>query len=312
MILSVSRRTDIPAFYSDWFFNRIKDGFVMIRNPFNNQISKVDISPEVIDCIVFWTKNPEPMIERLEELKNYNYYFQYTINPYSRSLEQKCPNKTKSIKTFIELSQKIGKEKVVWRYDPIILTNKISKDLHYKYFETIAKYLSSYTEKCIISFLDLYKKVEENLKNINLNPITDDNIFEIAFEFKKIADKYNIEIETCSEQIDLYKKTGIKHGRCIDAKLISKIIGGEIEAVEDKGQRAACGCMASIDIGIYNTCKHGCLYCYATGNKKLLNKNIKKHDVSSPLLIGQLSEREDVKIKKIKSFLKKYEGNLFS
>ena len=261
MILSVSRRTDIPAFYSNWFFNRIKQGFLLVRNPMNaHQVSRVVLNPEVIDCIVFWTKNPRPMLRRLEELKEYKYYFQFTLNSYDKSLEPNVPRKKYLINTFKELSEKIGKEKVIWRYDPIILTDIFTKEYHYKWFEYLAKELCNYTNKCVISFLDLYKKTERNLKGIKVIPLNKIDMEEIAAKISSIASKYNLIIETCSEKIEL-DKFGINHGKCIDDRLICKILGCNFNIDKDPNQRQICGCVKSIDIGAYNTCKHECLYC---------------------------------------------------
>jgi len=228
MILSVSRRTDIPAFYSDWFFNRIKEGFVLVKNPFNSkQVSKVNLNPKVVDCIVFWTKNPKKMMKRLGEIKEYNYYFQFTLNLYDKTLETNVLEKKYLINTFIELSKRIGKDRVIWRYDPIILTDKFTKDYHYKWFEYLAKRLCPYTNKCVISFLDLYRKTEQNLKEINILQIDKYDMFDLAEKFSKIASKYNMTIETCSEEIDL-SNFNINRGKCIDDKLISKIVGEKL------------------------------------------------------------------------------------
>lgn len=304
LILSVSRRTDIPAFYSSWFFNRVKEGFVLVRNPFNRkQVSKIKLSPDVIDCIVFWTKNPKRMIKRLDELEKYNYYFQFTLNSYDKTLEKSVPQKKYLIKTFIELSNKIGKNKVVWRYDPIILTDKFTKEYHYKWFEYLAKRLSPYTNKCVISFLDLYKKTERNLKGINLLPINEEDIFDIAENFSKIASKYNLILETCSEEVDLFK-FNINHGKCIDDKLISSIVGTKLSIDKDSTQREACGCVKSIDIGAYNTCNHNCLYCYANFNRDMVEKNLQKHDRKSPLLFGKLEGDEKITDRKMESYRK--------
>ena len=302
MILSVSRRTDIPAFYSDWFFNRIKEEFVLVKNPFNSkQVSKVELSPKVIDCIVFWTKNPKKMMRRLDEIKEYNYYFQFTLNSYDKTLETNVPEKKYLINTFIELSKRIGKDRVIWRYDPIILTDKFTKDYHYKWFEYLAKRLCPYTNKCVISFLDLYRKTERNLKEINILPIDKDGMFELAEKFSKIASKYNVTIETCSEEIDL-SKFNINHGKCIDDRLISKIVGEKLSIDKDPNQREVCGCVKSIDIGAYNTCKHGCLYCYANFNRDTAEKNLLKHNKKSPMLIGELCGDEKITDRKMKSY----------
>ncbi|OAA95149.1 DUF1848 domain-containing protein [Clostridium coskatii] len=302
MILSVSRRTDIPAFYSDWFFNRIKEGFVLVKNPFNSkQVSKVSLNPKVIDCIVFWTKNPKKMTKRLNEIKEYNYYFQFTLNSYDKTLETNVPEKKYLINTFIELSKRIGKDRVIWRYDPIILTDKFTKDYHYKWFEYLARKLCPYTKKCVISFLDLYRKTERNLKEINILPIDKDDMFELAEKFSKIASKYNVTIETCSEEIDL-SKFNINHGKCIDDRLISKISGEKLSIDKDPNQREVCGCVKSIDIGAYNTCNHACLYCYANFNRDAAEKNLLKHNKRSALLLGELCGDEKIVDRKMKSY----------
>ena len=180
MILSVSRRTDIPAFYSDWFFNRMKEGFVYVRNPMNiHQVSRITLSPEVVDCIVFWSKNPRPMLDRLGELKDYMYYFQYTINAYDQGLEAGVPRKEGIINTFKVLSEAIGPKRVIWRYDPILLTETLDKDYHINYFEELAKRLEGYTNTCVISFVDLYKKTQRNLRD-KIAMIGSDDILVLA------------------------------------------------------------------------------------------------------------------------------------
>ena len=160
MIISASRRTDIPNYYSEWFFNRIKEGYVLVRNPMNiSQVSKISLSPDVVDGIVFWTKNPLPILDRLEELREYTYYFQFTLTPYGKDVEPNVPSKNDLIiPSFRKLSERIGKERVVWRYDPILFNDKYTMDYHVKYFKTLAAKLHAYTEKCIVSILDFYQK----------------------------------------------------------------------------------------------------------------------------------------------------------
>ena len=294
MILSVSRRTDIPAFYSDWFFNRIKEGFVCVRNPMNiHQISKIKITPDVIDCIVFWTKNPEKMLERITEINNYNFYFQFTINPYNQSLEMQVPTKEKIINIFKRLSDKIGRNKVIWRYDPILFTKEIDIEYHIRYFEEIAKRLNGYTNRCVISFIDNYKKTEKNLQGTYARGLTDKEIITIAKEIVKIANQYNIEILSCAEKIDL-EDFGVRHGKCIDDCLIEQITGYKLDVRKDKNQRKECGCIESIDIGEYNTCSHHCLYCYANFNRDIVLKKREKHNPLSPLLIGEIDTEMDI------------------
>ena len=293
MILSVSRRTDIPAFYTEWFFNRLQEGFVLVRNPMSyHQVSRVKLTPDVIDCIVFWTKDPTKMLEKLDLLKGYKYYFQITINPYDNKIESDVPYKNNLIESFKKLSNKIGKEKVIWRYDPIILTEDLNKEYHYKYFDILASKLSGYTDRCIISFIDLYQKTERNMKSILYEDINKETMLEIGETLSHIGRKHNLRIETCSEIIDL-SSVGIEHAKCVDDRLISKIIGQSLDISKDKNQRDICGCVASVDIGAYNTCKHGCLYCYANFSETAMLNNINKHDKDSPMLIGN-KEPDDI------------------
>jgi len=261
LILSVSRRTDIPAFYSDWFINRIKAGFVYVRNPMNyHQVSKISLTPDVIDCMVFWTKNPAPVLEKLDLISEYNYYFQVTINAYDEKIERYVPGTEVIINAFQNLSAKIGKLKTVWRYDPIFYTSDIDLSFHLRNFSRIASQLEGFTNRCIISFADVYQKTERNMRY--LQPLNEDMMLEIGARLNEIAKTHDMEIRTCSERIDL-SAVGIEHAKCVDDSLISEIIGHRICVGKDKNQREECGCVASVDIGAYNTCKHGCLYCYA-------------------------------------------------
>lgn len=302
MILSVSRRTDIPAFYSDWFYNRIREGDVCVRNPMNrHQVSKIRLSPDVIDCIVFWSKNPAPMLPRLGELADYMYYFQFTVTPYDRELETGLPQKESVIETFRRLSDRIGPKRVIWRYDPILFTQNIDIRYHLQYFEAIAKRLASYTHTCVISFVDLYQKTRRNLKDTTARELSLCEITLLASGLVSIASRYGIRIQTCAEQIEL-EQVGIKHGRCIDNILIEDLLGVKLYVAKDKNQRLECGCVQSIDIGEYNTCSHNCLYCYANFNKNMVYQNMILHDPSSPLLIGRIGEGDVVKERAIRSF----------
>lgn len=304
MILSVSRRTDIPAFYSEWFYNRLKEGFVYVRNPMNiHQVSKVMLSPEVVDCIVFWSKNPRPMLARLDELKDYMYYFQYTINAYDKGMEQSVPSKEGIINTFKELSDKIGPKRVIWRYDPILLTEKMDADYHVKYFEEIAKRLEGRTNTCVISFVDLYKKTQQNLKDTTAREPSMNEMIEMAARLFVIAHRYGIAVQTCAEEIAL-ESVGVKHGRCIDNALIEDLLGVKLVVSKDPNQRKECGCVQSIDIGEYNTCAHGCKYCYANFKDGVVARNRATHNPLSPLLVGELGPEDKVTERKLFSFVK--------
>lgn len=300
MILSVSRRTDIPAFYCDWFFNRIREGFVDVRNPMNkHQVSRIKITPDVVDCIVFWTKNPSKMIARLDELKKYNYYFQFTINPYDKLIEKNVPRKADIIETFHILSNKIGINRVIWRYDPIFITDKIDVDYHIKYYEELAKRLKGYTTKCIISFVDLYKKTITNTKPLKMREPSNEEVKILSYKIANIAKFYGIQVFSCAEKVDLSEE-GINHGCCIDSKIIETICGYSIEAKKDKNQREECGCIESIDIGAYNTCSHACSYCYANFNSDKVNLLRLTHHKDSSLLIGELTQDDVIHTRIVK------------
>ncbi len=302
MILSVSRRTDIPNYYSEWFFNRIKEGFVYVRNPMNaHQVSKVDLSPEVVDCIVFWTKNPEPMLNRLDELASYDYYFQFTLTGYGRDMECNVPHKKeKMIPIFQELSKKIGRKKVIWRYDLIIFTKRYTPEYHLKAFEQIATALQGFTEKCVISFVDIYAKNKKNMQSLVFYGIDKDELLEFAGKIAGIAKENGMTMGSCAESIDL-GKCGIEHNCCIDKALIESIIGCRLKVDKDKNQRPECGCMESVEIGTYNTCQNGCKYCYANYSEESVAKNCSKYAPESPILCGTLDENDKITERKVKS-----------
>ena len=300
MILSVSRRTDIPNYYSEWFFNRIKEGFVYVRNPMNaHQVSKIYITSDVVDCIVFWTKNPEPMIDRLDELTSYDYFFQFTLTGYGKDIECNSPHKKeKMIPVFQELSRKIGKQRVIWRYDPIIFTKKYTIEYHLKAFEQIATALKGYTEKCVISFVDVYAKNEKDMELMDSYEVDKNTLFEFAKEISRIANANGMTVGSCAESMEL-EECGIEHNSCIDKTLIENIIGGKIKAQKDKNQRSECGCIESIDVGTYNTCKNDCKYCYANYSKESVAINCSKYDSESPILCSTLDENDTITERKV-------------
>jgi len=296
MIISASRRTDIPACYADWFYQRIREGFVLTRNPMRfHQVSKVILTPNTVDGIVFWTKNPAPMMERLNEIQLYTYYFQFTLTSYGKDMEPNVPIKSGNvIPTFQRLSEMIGSDSVIWRYDPILISEKYTMDYHMEYFYEIARHLKGYTGKCIISFVDRYRNTESNLNSIGLQEMNDTNKRRLAESLSQTARGFGMTIDTCAEEIDL-ATYGIGHARCVDADLLGKLRGNPLKAAKDKNQRLNCGCDASVDIGMYNTCKNGCKYCYANYDKRALNNAADSHDPTSPLLIGNILEDDVIK-----------------
>lgn len=302
MIISASRRTDIPAFYSDWLFNRINEEYVLVRNPMNfHQIGKINLSPEVVDGIVFWTKNPLPMMERLSELEKYTYYFQFTLTAYDRDVEPNLPSKNNVIiPAFQKLSKDIGRDRIIWRYDPIFFNDRYTMEYHLKYFRVLASKLGDYTEKCTVSFLDLYKNTERNVKPLNIQKETLQMQYELMQRFSDIAKEYGFYIDTCAEKIDL-GDLQIAHACCIDKDRFERLGNYKLKLGKDLNQRGECKCIASIDIGAYNTCRHGCLYCYANYNQNTARKNAYEHKTDSPLLFGEIGEGDVIKERIVKS-----------
>jgi DNA repair photolyase len=293
MIISASRRTDIPAFYSEWLMNRIRAGFLLTRNPFNyHQVSRVSLLPEDVDAIVFWTRNPTKLLPHLDELTElgHRFYFQFTITGYPRALETKTLNPHKALDVFKQLSAKMGAEKVIWRYDPILFSNLLPFDEHLRLFSKLARELEGHTHRVVISFADFYQKTEKNLKTVDTLVYSDithnhELCLSLSQKMSDIARQHGLEIYSCAEDVDLAAQ-GIQHGKCIDEALINNLFGLLLANNKDPGQREACGCVKSIDIGAYNTCLHGCKYCYATFNHNQANTNFKKHDPLSPFLLG--------------------------
>ncbi len=303
MILSVSRRTDIPGYYSEWFINRLKEGFVYVRNPMNpHQVSRINLSPDVVDCIVFWTKNPEPMLSRLHEIAPYNYYFQFTLTCYGKDIESNLPHKReKLIPIFRELSHRIGRERVIWRYDPIIFTNTYTPEYHLRAFEQIAVALEGCTERCVISFVDTYTKIHRNMVAMGAYELEQAELLSFAGQLSAIAKRHGMKMGSCAEGIDL-EKCGIEHNSCIDRALIEQIIGCKLNISKDKNQRPECGCVESVEIGTYNTCRNGCKYCYANHSPESVAKNCSKYDPISPILCGNITEEDKITERKVKKY----------
>ncbi|MCL2385926.1 MAG: DUF1848 domain-containing protein [Defluviitaleaceae bacterium] len=293
MIISASRRTDIPAYYADWFCNRIKAGYVLVRNPMNfRQVSRITLSAEEIDAIVFWTKNPQPLIERLGELSQYMYYFQFTLTPYGRDIEPNLPQKPQVLQTFKRLAEEIGPERVLWRYDPILLNEKYSQEYHIHAFGKIAEELRNHTKKVTISFIDAnYRGVKSNIKTLALQDFPQENKLKLSAQLAKIAHENKLEISACAEEMDL-QPLGITRARCIDDRLLSKLLNQQMPTNKDKNQRQECGCITAADIGAYNTCRTNCRYCYANYNSSAIDGNI--NNPESPLLIGDINEDDKI------------------
>ena len=302
MVISASRRTDIPAFYAVWFQTRIREGYVLVRNPMNpHQISRIDLSPQAAEAIVFWTKNPLPMLGGLDLLKQYGYYFQFTLTPYGRDIEPGLPSKREVLlPAFAELSRRIGADRCIWRYDPILLNARYTAEVHIQAFTQMAALLQGCTKQCIISFVDSYRNTQRNSAALALQPIAQKEMFTLAAAFSRIATQHGIMLSTCSEAVDL-SQFGISHGHCIDGQLLEKILDCPLSLEKDPNQRKDCGCMASIDIGAYNSCPNGCRYCYANYNEPLVAQNFRHHHPDSPLLFGTVGAEDKITERKMKS-----------
>lgn len=302
MILSASRRTDIPNYYSEWLARRFRAGFLCVRNPMNfRQVSRITLNPNVIDCIVFWTKNPAPMLPYLDEYRRYMYYFQFTLTGYGKDIEPGLPDKRRIlIPAFCELADRIGRDRVIWRYDPIFLSDHYTLDYHVKAFTRIAEALAGRTRRVVISFLDDYEKTKRNMKGINIQGLTKEKMRRLAHSFAVIAGRYGMEIQTCAEKIDL-SEYGITHGACIDREYIEHLLGCRLRAGKDHGQRPECRCMESVEIGSYHTCRNGCRYCYANFSDGRMQERIRDFDVDSPILCGKMEPEDRITERKMKT-----------
>jgi len=284
MIISASRRTDIPAFHATWFTQQIRAGYCLVPNPFNpSQITQVSLTPPDVDVIVFWTRHPRPLFPYLDELnqRGYSYYFQYTLLNNPRQIDPKTPAVEAAINTFCQLAEQIGPERVIWRYDPIVFSNLTSLDFHRETFASLARRLQGHTQRVVISLMDPYRKLTRRLARLAQQGLTIHTIDNQALQHApspwlgefgdlmhslvQTASANGMQISSCAETVDL-RPYGILPGKCIDDELIKSVFGITVPPQKDASQRAACGCVASKDIGAYNTCLFGCTYCYATSS----------------------------------------------
>jgi hypothetical protein len=292
MIISASRRTDIPAFYAEWLINRVRAGFCAVPNPFNpGQISRVSLRPEDVDAVVFWTRDPKPLLGRLAELdeRGFRYYFQYTILANPRFLDPGTPPVEEALSTFRSLADHVGPNRIVWRYDPIIITDETPEAFHLEKIAAIAATLRGYTKRLVIGLVDIYPHVETRLRllgeegraiKLSREPLTAEGIRSMA----GVAAANALDISSCAED-DAVMKQEISPGKCVDDQLIEKVFGISVTHQKDPHQRPACGCVVSKDIGVYDTCAFRCLYCYATRNFGTAGRNRLKHDPGAPSLI---------------------------
>lgn len=299
MIISASRRTDIPAFYGEWFINRVKAGYFDRINPYNpKQVKSFSLRQEEVDAFVFWTKNPRPFFKHLDLIDGmgYNYLFHFTLNDYPADFEPGVPSISQRIDAFKELSGRIGPKRVVWRYDPVILSSLTPPEYHLEKIAALAWELASYTERLVISFLDFYDKVRRKLNRLTeskgvrfedwLDSANSELLEQFAARVAALAKENGIQTFTCCEALDL-RQYGILPGSCIDGALLNEVFGLNKRWKKDPAQRKYCRCAVSVDMGVYDTCRAGCVYCYAAGGAGAVTKTVKQHFPDSPALIGR-------------------------
>ena len=293
LIVSASRRTDVPRFYAEWLFKRLAEGFVLVRNPMNpRQISRVPLMPETVDCLALWTKDPAPMLGDLRNLEPYPYYFQFALNPYGADVERFLPPVKKRVGTFRRLAEKIGRERTVWRYSPALISSRYTVKYHLEAFGRLASALHGYTETCNLSFVDVYRKIRRELERCGIREPSDEEKSTMVRGFAAIAAENDISLRACSE-IGLDAR-GLPHAHCIDGELIKRISGKEIDIRKDPGQRGACGCVRSVDIGTYDTCLNGCAYCYANTSVKRARTKTARYDRNAPMLCDSLGPMDKI------------------
>ncbi len=303
MIIQTGQRTDIPAFYSEWFANRLKEGYVLVRNPFNRlSVTRYELNPEVVDLIGFCTKNPSPIFKYMDLLDPYNQYWFVTITPYGKDIEPNVPDKNRVMEDFKRLSDMVGVNYIAWRYDPIIIDDTWTIEQHFEEFEKMAEMLCGYTEICVISFIDLYQKVKKNYPEVK--EIDFDTQLMMTEEYVRIAEKYGMIIRPCGESSEL-QSTGADCSGCMTLEVFEKVIGRKINAPANPRNRKECACYITGDIGQYNTCGHLCRYCYANADVDIVKKNMSKHDPSSPLLIGHPNPEDEIHIAVQTSWIEK-------
>lgn len=300
MILFASGRCDIPAYYSTWFYQRVKEGYVDVRNPFNpHSISRILLDEQHVDVILFCTKNPIPMMPRLHELK-LPYVFQITLTPYHQDIERHVANKSEILQAIRTLANQLGKKRVSVRYDPILLNQTYTIAYHVRAFQRLCKELEGSIDTIVISFVDMYKNTKANARQLQLKEITKEDMECIGEQFATIAKQHHMTVQTCAEQIDL-SRFGVKQGSCINKKDLVEAIGHDFPEPVGSGVRGKlCDCLPTVDIGDYNCCAHECLYCYANYDAMRIQERMKTHDPFSSVLLGHLTEEDQLKIREEK------------
>jgi hypothetical protein len=304
MILNAGGRTDTVQYYSEWLLNRFREGYVLSRNPlFPNIVNRIELNPEVLDVVVFCSKDYRPILPRLHEISDrFNCYYHYTITAYGTDIEPRVPSIEESIRTLKALAAQVGPEKIAWRYDPVLLTEKYTIERHLETFDRMARELAPYVDRCIFSFVEMYKKLEVNMPE--LRSVSEQDKLTLAQGMGTTARKYGLYLQTCATKED-YEPFGIHRSGCMTAEIFSNALGIHFEKTPHQGNRAGCLCIESRGLGDYDSCPNGCRYCYANKDHAKALQNYLTHDPKSPLLLGHLLPTDTVKPLKQESFLSK-------
>ena len=303
MIINTGARTDTVRYYTAWLLNRFEEGYVLARNPlFPNKVTRYELTPETVDCVEFCSKNYKPILKDLHKITDrFHTHFQYTITAYGKDIEPGVPSIDESIKTLLELEKQVGKQRICWRYDPVLLTKKYTAQYHRDTFGYMASRLAGHVDRCIFSFVEIYKRLETNIPE--LIPMTDAKKDEIAKMLGEIAGRYGLYIQTCGTNGD-FTKYGIHSSGCMTLKILGSSNNIEFRELKHKGTREGCHCIESRDIGTYDTCLNGCKYCYANKKSEKAFENFKTHDPQSPLLLGHIKETDTIQQGAQKSYLR--------
>ena len=292
MIVNTGQRTDIPAFYSEWFANRLKAGFVLVRSPYNPQlVTRYRLTPDVVDVIGFCTKNPAPMFPYMDLLKDYGQFWYVTLTPYGRDIEPNVPDKHRLLDDFRRLSDMVGPRSIGWRYDPIFLSDRYTMAYHLRAFEQMASALDGCTDTVVISFIDLYPKVRRNFPEAR--EVAPEQQIELGRRIIDIASAHGMTVRPCAEGDEL-SAFGADCSGCMTVPMYERAIHGRLNVPARAPARKECACYLGGDIGAYNSCGHLCRYCYANADAALVKRRMAQHDPASPLLIGHLRPEDQV------------------
>lgn len=304
MILNTGGRTDTVQYYTQWLLKRFEEGYVCSRNPlFPNKVTRYDLTPDKVDAIQFCSKNYEPILADLPKITDrFPTYFHYTITAYGKDVEPRVPSIEKSIETLKKLSAIVGKQRLAWRYDPVLLTSAYTFETHMQTFDRMARELTPYVDRCIFSFVEMYKKLEVNMPE--LIPLTERDKTALAKGLGEIAASHGLWLQTCGTNGD-YSQYGIHPSGCMTLEMMGKANGIVFRSLKHRGMRQGCHCIETRDIGAYDTCLNGCKYCYANKRPEKAFENFKLHDPDSPLLLGHLKETDTVQQGAQTSFLAK-------